>query len=774
MGKTARVRGREFVSEEGYLRSEMDRVCSGNIIRTAAETRDEICRLCHRLSSLSAACYGPHGTCAVVRNEAAHGHMTVTSSAARIFQHTLFPASSLTAQLIRESVRRLANDFGDCGHFCVLLATRLVLSTIGDHRHLGDGLASVPRRVVLAGNQIALKWTLEYLRSPACPLNVSLSWDAPDKICQMLQCLLQTKTASQLDDACELLAVKTERAPRKSPAGYLSHLLLTAFLNSLAVDEESQALRPNVHVFCADSTALTMDTFEPNQCDSGPTVATAKHQLLCNSVLLDIPLAPDVEDGIAACSKQQQQQQQLKFARGSGIHVGEIRPPLLVVLYNVSLRTPDLASDTGMQIQSGFARDKFNAPGWAASNADATAPGSSQQQDGGRWSAGDVERSLLQRIGDNIVNLGVHVVASQRLIHPWLKCFLLERGIVPLERLSIRHVGLFRCVTGCAVIGDWTQTLYPNMLGACRVVKTVRIGRNKRLVQVDGFSTEYLKATAQKQQLLLQQLQTGPAAAEAPSSIRQQIGWALQQSWTSRRRDVSVVILRAMDDVAAAELENSVKHCVTVLTNLVQDSVVIAGAGACEVHIASHLRRCVEQLKSNESIVAGENSRKGAALGDTKWSRVGARNLRRAVLNFAACLEAIPHSLSHRRSAGFCPTFEVLEALKAANKATLGPAADESNLGSFESTAGTHSANGSPVFQIWGFDVTSQVAVPVLQYRNIRRSPLPGDDPYAEREVEDLGVVDMRAAKIAALEQAVSVANTLLKVGGVVARREHK
>lgn len=60
---------------------------------------------------------------------------------------------------------------------------------------------------------------------------------------------------------------------------------------------------------------------------------------------------------------------------------------------------------------------------------------------GQRWGGGAVEIAQLEALGRELVALGVRLVACQRLIHPWLQRYLRLRGVLALERLSIRHVG---------------------------------------------------------------------------------------------------------------------------------------------------------------------------------------------------------------------------------------------------------------------------------------------------------------------------------------------
>lgn len=104
-----------------------------------------------------------------------------------------------------------------------------------------------------------------------------------------------------------------------------------------------------------------------------------------------------------------------------------------VALFDVSLRAPEaevnVVSTTGT--------------GGAGEGGDSTKASESADV---VWGTGAVEVAQLERLGRQLVRHNVGLVACQRLIHPWLKRFLLSRGIIPLERLSIRHIVRFlRC-----------------------------------------------------------------------------------------------------------------------------------------------------------------------------------------------------------------------------------------------------------------------------------------------------------------------------------------
>ena len=59
------------------------------------------------------------------------------------------------------------------------------------------------------------------------------------------------------------------------------------------------------------------------------------------------------------------------------------------------------------------------------------------------------------------------LILVQRLIHPWLRRWLLEHGVLPLQRLSSRHISAMRAVTGARTLSSWVEAdVPPEALGA--------------------------------------------------------------------------------------------------------------------------------------------------------------------------------------------------------------------------------------------------------------------------------------------------------------------
>ena len=102
-----------------------------------------------------------------------------------------------------------------------------------------------------------------------------------------------------------------------------------------------------------------------------------------------------------------------------------------VALYNVSLQVPGVEG-TGVRIHA-------TAGDTGDTGADAGA-GAGAGEDGGdggggaqasMWSTREAEATALARLGQALVDLGVGLLASQKLIHPFLKAFLLQVRAAP-------------------------------------------------------------------------------------------------------------------------------------------------------------------------------------------------------------------------------------------------------------------------------------------------------------------------------------------------------
>ena len=102
------------------------------------------------------------------------------------------------------------------------------------------------------------------------------------------------------------------------------------------------------------------------------------------------------------------------------------------------------------------------------------------------WSVGSVEEKAMAELGAALRGLGVGVVATQKLMHPSLERVLLDAGILPLQRLSIRHVAAVQAVTGAAVLSSWQRPVDPRCLGLLDSFHLTTTERGKQALILKG------------------------------------------------------------------------------------------------------------------------------------------------------------------------------------------------------------------------------------------------------------------------------------------------
>lgn len=81
------------------------------------------------------------------------------------------------------------------------------------------------------------------------------------------------------------------------------------------------------------------------------------------------------------------------------------------------------------------------------------------------WTPASMEQDRLAVLAAELVGHGVGLLASQRLIHPWLKQRLGALGVLVLERLSLHHIGAVQALTGAVTLSAWDRPVARECLG---------------------------------------------------------------------------------------------------------------------------------------------------------------------------------------------------------------------------------------------------------------------------------------------------------------------
>ena len=176
---------------------------------------------------------------------------------------------------------------------------------------------------------------------------------------------------------------------------------------------------------------------------------------------------------------------------------------------------------------------------------------------------------LMRGLVDRWSSLGVTLVCAQKVMHPYLKQCCLERGMLPLERLSIRHVHAVHQVAGGEVLsGIGEQLVRPQAVGTLAALEEKVIARRRYLF----LTPEPPNAT------------TSTSAAAAATAAA----------------GVSTFLLSCPTLAQQGELSALLTRIFKILTNLLRVPVVCAGAGATELQLAAEIRRNVEWMRQQK------------------------------------------------------------------------------------------------------------------------------------------------------------------------------
>ena len=141
---------------------------------------------------------------------------------------------------------------------------------------------------------------------------------------------------------------------------------------------------------------------------------------------------------------------------------------------------------------------------------------------------GNGAEDWCMRFVEQVKALGVKVLLSQKTIHPTLRLQLLHSSILPLERLSIRHMAAVRDLTGCTVVSDVHPPRNADVLGTLTSIGEQTIA-SKRFIHLCnttkptytlflvGDTRQILNAMEQAALRTLTVLRSAASQASAPS-----------------------------------------------------------------------------------------------------------------------------------------------------------------------------------------------------------------------------------------------------------------
>ncbi|XP_030834395.1 McKusick-Kaufman/Bardet-Biedl syndromes putative chaperonin-like isoform X2 [Strongylocentrotus purpuratus] len=77
----------------------------------------------------------------------------------------------------------------------------------------------------------------------------------------------------------------------------------------------------------------------------------------------------------------------------------------------------------------------------------------------------------MRDLVDQLVDTRVGLVACQKVIHPSIKRYLRQKGILSIDRLSIRHIRAVQQVTGAEILGSFSCAVPPSSFGYVTDIK---------------------------------------------------------------------------------------------------------------------------------------------------------------------------------------------------------------------------------------------------------------------------------------------------------------
>ena len=226
-----------------------------------------------------------------------------------------------------------------------------------------------------------------------------------------------------------------------------------------------------------------------------------------------------------------------------------------------------------------------------AENVVVTAVASSEDPE--EWARVKVSERAMTDLCDEWVRLGVGMVASQKRIHPFLKHLLLSRGLVPFERLSIRHIQALHAAIGGQLLGTISLEALkaPTALGCLQGLRTRVVGK-KTFVEIK---------------------------CDAP---------------------IATLVAWSVDQQASAELQAQLEGLLKLLKHTLTHHGVLPGGGCFEALLAQHLHTRARSLRAPPKSTSPDED------------AVLVEMARGCVLDFAACFEDTSAALGRDSGSG--------------------------------------------------------------------------------------------------------------------------
>ena len=487
-----------------------------------AVTRATTAAACGALADLFLGALGPGGRHPLVQRNAASRAVVATTCSSRVADAVR--VDHPVARVVLEAVRGHQRRWGDAGLLSAFLATRLVQRTL--EAEAGLGLSS--------GAGLALRRHLEAMGRARAAAVAETALGDPSR-----GLALRMAVAS----AAPLLAlIRGVVAPKARVCGLSAPGGVDALAAAIAEAFVASAAAP--------------DGQGGGQAEATGAVGTCAY----------VAASWDCTDGGGG------------FGVRRGVAVRCFEPPgaefpdlvegprLAVALFTAGLDVDELHLEAAaLSVEDGDRLVRVGDAAGALSAAEAVAaarapPGPSSKQ--------RAEGAAFVALADALAAAGVRVVACQRTMATTLQALLIDRGILPVPRLSAKHVQRIAAATGAvplttaaaavAVGGDSRRLR--DALGECAGIRRLSLGGRPHLI--------------------LEAEECDPDVGEA---------------CTAGRRPVCTLLLPAVDQHAADELEAIAEAALRVLgLALRPGAVVLPGGGCAEAWLARAFRDTAE------------------------------------------------------------------------------------------------------------------------------------------------------------------------------------
>lgn len=364
---------------------------------------------------------------------------------------------------------------------------------------------------------------------------------------------------------------------------------------------------------------------------------------------------------------------------------------------------------------------------------------------------------LFQKFADALARRRVGLLACQKIIPTRLQDELARRGILALPRLSLRHIGAVRRLSGATPV----SSLMAPPDGA--------LGYVGGLVNLHLSGKEYLHMLPYEGDTITLAGVDGSGKLTFDDSSPER---GMQPIKTGQ--PVVTLVLFSPSHAATEELEVVVSTALNTLRALLVGAPprLVAGGGCVEVLLAQHLRTLAASLVSVPPLTGSEGN---DAQTNATWESLaederrvmveeGVRQRRQVYTFFAEALESVAVALACGIGPSRIRADEVLDLLRSANA----PAVDLAERGKEGSRA------------LWGWDVMCGAPCEVLRVEAAActgsssdsnsegDSPSGGSFPGLRLTVDSALVVDLESSKLQAISDAMELASALVGIDAVI------